>query len=302
MKKLLVLFDKIGPKGEFLAEYIAQNMGSDKKVMAARFADLVFFVDEKKVKILVEDVDIKEFDLVYIRRADHKMFALAGTLALCLEKLGVPYVDTKFREIGAAGDKFTSFVKLSLANLPTIPTIFCLSDKVESMKDQIITNLGFPIIAKDMVSQHGAGIFILKDASDFKKLPEKDGERLSQYLFQKHVAIDKEYRLLVLGDKVVSAQKMTRNLTGFQAQIDQTAPEEFVSLQEIPEEMKRIAVAGARELSLQIAGADLFVEKQTGKIGVLEINRGPGFTYDPKISPELPKLAEFLKKELDGKR
>jgi glutathione synthase/RimK-type ligase-like ATP-grasp enzyme len=298
MKKILILFDNIGPKAEYLSEFLAKNVGEGNQIVAARFADLVFEINGSSIKILVDDIDIKEFQLVYLRRADHKMFALAGTLALCLDKLNIKYFDTKFKEIGAAGDKFTSFVKLSLANLPTIPTFFCLGDRVNLIEDRVISKLGYPVIAKEMVSQHGQGIFVLRDKKDFEKLPREEGDKVHQYLLQKYVEIEKEYRLLVLGDKVVSAQIMKRDLTGFNAKVDMEKEEIFESVANIPDEMKKIAVEGARVLDIQVAGADLFIEKGSGKIGLLEINRGPGFTYDPKISPELPELAKFLRKEL----
>src|SRR5258708_1817816 len=146
MKKILILFDNIGPKAEYLSEYLAKNIGDGNQIVAARFADLVFEVNGSSIKIMVDDIDIKEFQLVYLGRADHKMFALVGTLAMCLDKFGIRYFDTKFKEIGAAGDKFTSFVKLSLANLPNISTFFCLGDKVNLIEDRVISKLGYPII------------------------------------------------------------------------------------------------------------------------------------------------------------
>lgn len=297
MKKILILFDSIGSKAHYISKFITDNYG-DIDVTLATFFDLIFEVEGEKVNIWVSKSNLKDFDLVYIRRADHTVFALAGTLALCMDKLGIRYFDRSFREIGAAGDKFTSYTKLSLSGLPTIPAFFCFRENLESIKNKIISKFGFPIVAKDMTSQHSTGIYAIRSESDFDKLPKKRGERKLNYLFQKHVDIDSEYRLLVLGNKVVSGQVIKRDLSGFSAKIDMGRKEVFKALTSISSQMKKVAVDGAKALNIQIAGADIFIEKGTNKVGIFEVNRGPGFTYDPEISPELPELAKFFKESL----
>ena len=48
-----------------------------------------------------------------------------------------------------------------------------------------------------------------------------------------------------------------------------------------------------------MAGVDLLIDKD-GKPWILEVNRGPGFTYDDPASPELKNLAKFFVQELNN--
>src|SRR4030042_1278978 len=42
-------------------------------------------------------------------------------------------------------------------------------------------------------------------------------------------------------------------------------------------------------------------EKGTNKAYLLEVNRGPGFTYDNKLSPELDELTEYMANNISNK-
>ena len=180
-KKALILFDKIGPK--------AESLGKELKASIACFTDLLFDINGDNFQVLVKGVDISEFGLVYIRRADHSHFSLAASLARCLDKLKVPYFDRSFSEIGAAGDKLTSYLKLSIADIPVPHTIFCMGASVERYEDYIISELGFPVVAKELVGQHMTGIYAISNKKQFDELPKKVGEkgRTAKYLFQKYI-------------------------------------------------------------------------------------------------------------------
>lgn len=293
-KKILILFDKVGPKAEFLVKE------ADAEI--ACFTDLLFDVDGQNIKILVKGIDITEFGLVYIRRADHSHFSLAGSLARCLDKLGIPYFDRSFSEIGASGDKLTSYLKLSVAGIPVPHTIFCMAVSVANNEDYIISKIGFPIIAKELVGQHMTGIYSLSDKKQFGELPKKIGERqrTAKYLFQKYIPLENEYRLLVLEDEVkVVHTKVPRNYNSLKLDYSNLNQyEKYLSVDSISPEMKDIAVRAAKCLNIQIAGVDLAIEKETGKAFVFEVNRGPGFNYDKTISPEIDEVCGFLKKKL----
>lgn len=290
-KKILLLADKIGSKVQVLAKELDATL--------ACFTDLFFDINEKTFKVKVKGVDITEFDLVYIRRADHSHFSLAGSLARVLDKLKIPYFDRSFSEIGASGDKLTSYLKLAMGGVPVPHTIFCMGDSVSRYEDYIIEKLGFPIIAKELVGQHMSGIYAISSKEQFDQLPKIIGEkeRVAKYLFQKSIDLDSEFRLLVLGDHVaVVHTKVPRDYSNLK--LDYNSPdvyEEYLNTDSISEENKQIAVHAAQVLNIQIAGVDLAIEKDTGKAYIIEVNRGPGFNYDMKVSPEIGELAKFFK-------
>src|SRR5581483_11969223 len=115
MKNLLILVDKIGEKKELLSQFIAERLkGDNVMVTLARFSDLVMEIGDEGVDVFVGDVDIKNFNLVFIRRIDHTNTPLSRTLGYFLGREGIKFFDTTFREVGAAGDKFTSLVRLKM--------------------------------------------------------------------------------------------------------------------------------------------------------------------------------------------
>lgn len=296
MKKALLLVGKSGPKNEYLITYLKDKLGKEN-VDLAEIPDLFLDVDGMKAEIFVGDRNIKlsDYNFVYFRGVDETSYSLAGSVALFLENRGIEYADKTYQNMGPSGDKFTSLLKMSFSGLPVIHSVFCMRDAIEKNIDNIIARLGLPLVAKEFVSQHGTGIRTIREKKDFTKLLDEASEKkIKQFMFQKFIEIDKEYRFLVMGDAVRSVQRMYRDTTKFELSIDMERAEEFLPVSHFPEEMLKTAVKAAGALNLQIAGVDLAVEKGTGKMFLFEVNRGPGFTYDTKISPEIPELAKFI--------
>jgi glutathione synthase/RimK-type ligase-like ATP-grasp enzyme len=300
MRKILILVDKIGAKKELFAEEVAKRLGKDIQLFMAKFSDLYLEIDGKKLNIKIQEFPITDFDLVYFRRTGEKFSVLASTLAICLETKGIKFIDSAWKNIGPLGSKFTSLIKLSQAGLPIFPTIFVWPANINNFSDEIIEKLGLPLVAKELSMQRGKGVFLIKSKEDFDKLPMQDSRGgNNQFLFQKYFKLKNEYRVLVLGNKAAVWEKKIITKEGeFRHNIALGAKEQFLPIKKIPQEISRIAVKGARVLGLEIAGVDIATEKGTKKIFLVEVNRGPGITYDTKISPELEEIAKFLGKKI----
>lgn len=301
MKKILIFVDKIGPKKEFFAEEISKRISKNKQLVLARFTDLYFDIDPKNISISVGELPITDFDLVYFRRAGDKFSVVSATLAQCLASKNIKFIDSSWGEIGPLGSKFTSLVKLSMAHLPIFHTIYVQYPRIMDFKKDIIKSLGLPLVAKEVSTQRGKGVHKLETEADFAALPATDTEgRTNQFLFQKFTQIKEEYRLLVLGDRVrVWEKKIITDPKEFRHNIALGATEEFLDIKDIPKEFEEVAVRAAKALKLEVAGVDLAVEAGTGKVFLIEVNRGPGITYDTKVSPELHEIAAFLDRESD---
>ncbi len=297
MKKILILVDKIGPKKELFAELISRKLGSVVNLVLARFSDLTVNIDDKNVLVKIEGEDIINFNLVYYRHVGNRFFSLGGTLAICLKHLGIRFYDTAFADVGPDEDKFTNQTRLAVAGLPVIPSFFCWHDKVGEYKKYIIEKFGLPLVAKSLGSHQGKGVFLLKNDEDFNLLNKKAEK--TQFLFQKYLENDEEYRLLVLNDRVAVAEKKIRtDPSEFRSNVALGAREEFLDVSRLSDDLKSMAILAAKTLKIQTAGVDVLVERGTGKNWLLEVNRGPGLTYDTKISPEIDELAKFFKREL----
>ncbi|MBI3443763.1 hypothetical protein HY008_03755 [Candidatus Woesebacteria bacterium] len=297
MKRLLILVDSIGPKKELFAEGILKRFPTGYQVSLARFSDLIFKIDGKNISIRIDGIkkEITDFDLVYFRRAGTKFFSLAGTLAICLDYLNIPYFDTTFSQVGPDEDKFTNLTRLSLAGLPEIPTFFCWHNKIEDKKNEIIVEFGLPLIAKQLSLHRGKGVILIKGKDDFKRLPKEFPQ--GEFMFQKYYESKVEYRVLVLKNTVGAYETKIPQKGEWRGNVALGAKEEFLNVKKIPGNLKKIAIEAARTLNIQIAGVDILVDK-VGRIWLLEVNRGPGITYDDKVSYEMANLAAFFAEEL----
>jgi glutathione synthase/RimK-type ligase-like ATP-grasp enzyme len=293
-KKILVLVGKITDKKGKLAKLITSLIGPKTEIKMDLFSNLTFEAEGETVVVKVSGIDIKSFDLVFIRSVDSSLAFTAGILAYVLDHIHIKYFDKKFLNSRATSDKLTSLVILGLNGLPIVPTFFCERDSVIQYSDYLVKKFNYPIVAKELKTHHSQGLFVLRHKEDFQKL---DGR---QFLFQKFVPLEEEYRFLVLGNSVRSVQKMYRDLSGSRSRIDMNRKEEFVDVTRMPIEMKDLAVRCAKALNLQVAGVDLMIAKEDSKTFVIEVNGNPGFTYDTNISPEVPELAKFLEEEVQS--
>jgi len=297
MKEILILVSKFGKKKKTLASKLQKHLGEKALVSLARFDDLLIRVEKGKIEIKVGKKDIKDFSLVYFRRIGVDFFPIARTLGFALNYLKIPFFDNIFGQPGSLGDKLTSQIRLATAGLPIIPLIYCSRKKVLEKQEFVIANFGLPLVAKHCEFHRGKGVILIKKREDFLKILRANFE--GEFFFQKYCPAEKEYRILVLGDKARVWEAKIPTKTGeFRSNVYLGAKEEFYKINSLPPAMAKIAIKAAKTLNIQIAGIDILKEKSTGKIWLLEVNRGPGFTYDEKKSPEIKELANFLLSQL----
>ena len=297
MKKVLLVVTQKGEKKQYLVQRLSALLVGKVQFKLVNLSDFTIELNGKKVEVKVEGKSVSDFDLVYFRRVGGDFMPIAGSLAICFDSLRLNYIDSVFKEMGPARNKLSSLLKLSLSGLPVPPTFFCFKEHVLENIDYLAACFGFPLIAKEICSQRGQGVFLVKDKNDFSFLDEVAEE--DQFLFQKFYPNDEEFRLLVLGDRVaVYERKVRADEKEFRNNVALGAREEFLDLNQTPRALKQIAIKAAKVLGYQITGVDVLVDKTDGKYWLLEANRGPGLTYDESVSPELSQLADYFTKKL----
>lgn len=292
MNKILVLVDKKSSSKKKLVRYLNSHSKNKYKAFLHSFTDLLFDIKIGKVKIKVKNTDITNFNLVFVRRAG-KYVRFMGAISKYLDYKKIKFVDPAFREIGMSMDKVSSALRLAIKRVPVPETIFCFRESVNLNKKRIIKALGLPIIAKAILSQRNQDIYILKVEEDFEKLLKKSKK---QFIFQKFMKIDREYRFLIMGEKVmVLEQKDKRNYENLKVCYqDLNSPSVFLDLDCATQDANRIALRSAKILGLDIAGVDLAIEKESNKNFIIEVNKGPGIEPDAKKSPELKAFSDYL--------
>jgi glutathione synthase/RimK-type ligase-like ATP-grasp enzyme len=299
MKKLLIMAPIKNEEKEKFLIYLQEYFGDKVEVVLGLFSDLTFEIGDGKILVELGGRSIDDFDLVYFRNT--KGFsAMVNALAIYLESVKIKFFDRSFTN-SFNGDKFSSLMRLALNKLPIVPTFLCSKEAIPQNKKKIVEKFGFPIVAKEVTTQRMQSIYLLNSLEDFDKLPELTTRgNPARYLFQKFIDFDKEFRLMVLGEGVgIIHTKTLRDNTKFQlGYSDINENPEFLNPSEVSNTIKNTAIKAAMTLHIQIAGVDICRERETGKIFVFEVNRGPGIDYDTTVSPELKKIAEFFEKEL----
>lgn len=303
IKTILTLVDASRTTTRSFVELIAKNFKNENtKIELGLFDDLTFVFGGDSIEVQLKGKDITEYDLIYIRKAGSDYSILATSLALCLNYLHIPFFDSLHGRFGGRCNKLTSLLRLFTQGIEVPKTIYICKVDSESEYGKIAAHLGVPFIAKDMSIQRGKGVFLIHSIEDLQKLPKIKGQNNSSpYIFQKLIQKEHEYRMLVLKNKVGVWEEKIAVEGEFRNNVALGAREVFLNIQNIPSDMKELAVKAAQALGIEVAGVDIIVEKETGKLYVLEGNRGPGLTYDESISYEFKALAEFFEREVSEK-
>ena len=150
----------------------------------------------------------------------------------------------------------------------------------EQMKENSISNFQFPIIVKGSGGDRGTRVYkadnleeMEKLVRDLRKSETEDGRR---YMLQEFIPNDGDYRVLVLGEKVLGIMKRSSQ-----------SKDEFknnysaggkVEVADLPEEIKQLAVKAAKVCGLAVAGVDVaFRDNDLNKPIIWEVNKGPQF-------------------------
>lgn len=299
MKKILILKDKIEKTGHeavlyhFLKRYFSQKA----EIIQKTFLEVEMEIAPQKIEILVGGVNIKEFDLVWIRRTGSKFYRFAIALAHCLEFLKIKYFDTAFSQ-AISGDKLICLIRLATANLPIPKTYVCWQEKLKGKEESLAKKFGFPMVAKLLGGHWGSQVFILKNNQDLKKFMETV-RKLKRVVFQKYYPHGKgDYRILVLDYQIGAWEKMFRGGFQYPTPVGELQGKEFYPVNKIPKKMKELAIKAAKRMSMEVAGVDIIEEEKTGKYYFTEVNRTPGFAIDYPGDPELKAVASFLEKSI----
>lgn len=296
MKKVLILVDRISLSKKKLVRYLNKNSSKLYRSELHSFSDITFEIKTGKVKIKSKGKDLSTYNLVFVRRAG-KYVRFMGAISKYLDYKHIDFIDPAFREIGMSMDKASSSLRLAIKKIPVPDSYFCFRLAILKNKEKIIKYLGFPIIAKAINSQRNNDIFILRNENDFNKLLIRSEK---EFIFQKFIDIENEFRLLVMGGKVVVLEKKSvRNYKKIKVEyLDPNEPSVFLKLDEACIKIHKMALSATKTLNLDIAGVDIAVEKGSKNNYLIEVNKGPGIVPDAKTSPELKAFSDYLQQKI----
>jgi ribosomal protein S6--L-glutamate ligase len=220
---------------------------------------LDWLVGSRRPQVLLPRIGatIKEYGLTMIRHFD---------------LMGVRVVN-RFEALLLASNKFLSLQALCRQGIP-VPETRYASNRANFEK--AVSSLGgFPVVIKIARSRQGSGVFLLDSPGKGKGILEEELNRGRGLLVQSYIPPERrrDYRLLVVGERVVGAMVLRPKKGDFRANIHLGGKAESF---EPAEDLCRTAVSSARALGLDIAGVDV-IEDEGGVLRVVEVNSSPGF-------------------------
>ncbi|MEM1639477.1 MAG: RimK family alpha-L-glutamate ligase [Desulfurococcaceae archaeon] len=260
-----------------------------------RFRDILSFIDNDGLKLLVGEVDLaKDLSAIIVRpfgRVSLDQAVYRIDLLYALQEQGVP-VFNKPSAIEKCVDKFRALYTLKNNGLPVPRTI--VSER-SSLALRRIELLGSKfIVLKPMFGSrgHGSARFVLNDRDVI-------WEATRSLQFTGHTIYLQEYiehggediRVFVLGYRVLAA--MTRKAPSGYWKTNIARGGAPIPLKKLDPEVEEIAVKAAQVLECEIAGVDIVRTKNN--VYVLEVNSQPGWHGLQSVHPDLDIAMEIVK-------
>jgi RimK family alpha-L-glutamate ligase len=144
----------------------------------------------------------------------------------------------------------------------------------------------FPVVLKGSGGDRGTRVFKANNLGELEKLIKElrksETEEGKRYMLQEYIENQGDYRVLVLGEKVLGVMKRyRRDKRDFRNNFSVGGEVEVARL---PEEIKKMAVEAAKVCGLMVAGVDVMpknidhgLSNNRGDYVVLEVNKGPQF-------------------------
>lgn len=162
----------------------------------------------------------------------------------------------------------------------------------------------FPVIIKGSGGDRGTRVFKADSLGELKTITENlrmsEIEEGRRYMLQEFIQNDGDYRVLVLGEKVLGVMKRTSQKEGeFRNNYSAGGS---VEVADLPERIKKLAVKAAKVCGLAVAGVDVaFRDFDINKPVIWEVNKGPQFKGFMKatgidVPAEIVKFLVSLKK------
>lgn len=290
------------------AKNVIDNLNKDKYEVYPILIekDGTWNMNNKEVKNIIET--LQEMDVVF--PVLHGLYGEDGTVQGMLELLKIPYVGCKVLASSICMDKVYTKCIMEKAKINQAKYIYIknenqyIDDEFETLElqnDEIINlvqeKLGFPVFVKPSNSGSSVGITKAKNGPELIQAIQTASIYDSKVLIEEAIN-GKEVECAVLGNDNVEASIVGEVVAADEFYSYDAKYNNSESKTNIPadieneniEEIKKLAIKAFKAVDGSgLARVDFFVEKETNKIYINEINTMPGFT---EISM-YPKLWDY---------
>lgn len=264
--------------------------------------DLLKLGEEPKEIELIENPikTLKNTDVVF--PVLHGLYGEDGTIQGLFELLKIPYVGCKVLGSSLCMDKVYTKIILDKAKINQAKYVYVrkfensyviydedfneISLDLEKISDKIIEKCGLPVFVKPSNSGSSVGIKKAKNIEELKNAIKYASEFDSKVVIEENIN-GREIECAVMGNEVVNASCVgeilpAEDFYSFDAKYNNSESRVVIPANidnQISEEIRKIAIKAYKAVDAKgLSRVDFFVEKETNKIYLNEINTMPGFT------------------------
>lgn len=311
MIKLGVIYGGISTEhnvSEMSAKSVIENLDREKYEIHEIYINKYgkWFENNEQIYNLVWT--LKELDVVF--PVLHGLGGEDGTIQGLLEMLKVPYVGCGVLASSIGMDKVYTKIIFEKAGISQVPYMYIKNtdngyviinenfEEEEFELEKITTKLKFPMFVKPSNSGSSVGVKKATSTEELKMAIQYAGQYDTKILVEQGIDA-KEVECAILDGKEVIASTVgeilpAEDFYSFDAKYNMPESKTVIPAdinEEQIEEVRKLAVRAFKAIDGKgLSRVDFFIEKETNKIYINEINTMPGFT---KISM-YPKLFETV--------
>jgi glutathione synthase/RimK-type ligase-like ATP-grasp enzyme len=290
--KILIIAGGNKKKLDGFAEVIQRDQLQG--VTLASFSSLNFESGGDYV-LKINDTDVKEFDLIYIRMVG-KRFEETSLLVNYAINNNIKIVDGVYLKDHFMPSSISKAVELSklVANNISIPPTYFAS--VNKISQNAPAKFGYPFVIKSTSGRKARDAWAPQNEAELTelvvRLKEMEIKEGKKFFAQKFIPNSQRIRALVVGDRVIGA--ITRP-TKWRKRLGEI--EEKKEAVELSPELNRLALEATRAVDLNISGVDIMEDPNTQEAYILEVNAAPAWELikkDSKVDVEAEVLRYLL--------
>lgn len=292
------------------AKSVIENLDKEKyeihEIYINKYGKWYEVIDDEKEEIYNLIWTLKKLDVVF--PVLHGLGGEDGTIQGMLEMLKVPYVGCKVLASSVGMDKVYTKIIFEKAGIPEAPYVYIKKkengyiivnenfEEEEFKVESITKKLNYPMFVKPSNSGSSVGIKKATNNEELKMAIENAGQYDNKILIEQGINAREvecaildgtEVRASTVGE-IMSAEEFYSFDAKYNIPESKTIIPADISKEQI-EQIQKLAIRAFKAIDGSgLARVDFFIEKDTNKIYINEINTMPGFT---KISM-YPKLFE----------
>jgi glutathione synthase/RimK-type ligase-like ATP-grasp enzyme len=241
----------------------------------AYYEDLIQIIDNEKPHIfdVATGKGLEEYDLVYHRRwGDAPDIAMSA--AIYLQKKGIKQIDREILRQGSIS-KLTQYWRLYESGLPFPSTIYVprahLKDWIKKSLDEYFE---LPMVMKSTRGTRGQDNYLAGSMEEAVKIFEDNPDK--EFLLQRFVPNDEDYRVIVCGEEIALVIKRTAQEGSYKNNTSLGGAADLIDKEELPKSIQKACIKAARGFSRDIAGVDVVIDKDNpDDFYFFEVNRAP---------------------------